>query len=148
MAIKLHGSSQNDEIQTPQELFDRLNRAFGFDTDAFASDSNHLLPMYWTQETDALAQDWSGRRVFANPPYSRGLINLAVDKMIAERNQAEIIVTLIKVDTSTQWWQRLAAHAHIDYLPKRVKYYHPNPPAGWAGASFPSAICILKKDWL
>lgn len=148
MSDKLHGASGNDEIQTPPELFDKLNTAFRFDTDAFASHLNHLLPVYWTEQDNALIQDWSGRRVFCNPPYSRGLVEQAVDKMIAERNRAGIIVVLIKVDTSTRWWQKLAAHSYVDFLPKRVKYVHPNPPPGWAGASFASAICVLKKDWL
>ncbi len=162
MSEMLHGSSGFDEIQTPRELLDRLYRAFRFDYDAFASHDNaYGLCQYYStmdgtfhrslgkvSDSDGLASSWEGMRTFMNPPYSRGLVEKCVDKAIAERNNAAIIVALIKVDTSTRWWQKLAAVSHIDYLPKRVKYVHPNPPPGWAGASFPSAIVILKKDWL
>lgn len=154
----LPGSSGNDDIRTPQFLFDRLHAAFQFDYDAFASHANHLLPTYSTltgtcsygdcdlTDQDGLTLDWAGRRVFANPPYSA--LMPCVEKFVEERNNADIIVVLTKVDTSTRWWQLLAQYAHIDYLPKRIKYEHPNPPQGWSGASFPSAIAIMKKDWL
>lgn len=153
----LAGSSGNDEIATPRALFERLHHAFQFDYDAFASHENHLLPTYSTLDgtfvegrhlidKDGLALSWAGRRVFLNPPYSNLLA--VVEKCVAERNEAEIIVALVKVDTSTRWWQLLERHAHIDYLPKRVRYEHPNPPSGWGGATFASAVAVMRKDWL
>lgn len=157
MSDMLAGSSGNDEISTPRWLFNRLNESFAFDYDAFASHENHLLPTYSTIggtyvegehliDKDGLVLSWSGRRVWLNPPYS--ILLPVITKCVLERNEAAIIVALVKVDTSTRWWQLLERHAHIDFLPKRVKFHHPNPPKGWSGASFPSAIAIMKKDWL
>ena len=157
MSDMLAGSSGNDEIQTPRDLFNKLDATYQFDYDAFASDLNALCELYSTlsgtgfiyklvDQRDGLAYPWRNHRVFLNPPYSK--LMAVAEKMVSERNNAEIIVALIKVDTSTRWWQTLAPYAHIDYLPRRVKYVHPDPPKGWAGASFPSAIVLMKKDWM
>ena len=156
MSEILAGSSGNDEIQTPRALFDALNLAYQFDYDAFSSHENALCHWHSTVDgtfgqslfctEDGFAYSWERSRVFLNPPYSK--LQAVADKMVSERNKAEIIVALLKVDTSTKWWQTLAPFAHIDFLPRRVKYVHPDPPKGWAGASFPSAIVLMKKDWV
>lgn len=74
---------------------------------------------------DGLAADWTDRRVFCNPPYATGLIEKCIDKMIAERNRAALIVVLVNAATETGWFQRLNAAAHVEFLPKRVHYIHP-----------------------
>lgn len=167
MSDMLQGSSGNDDIRTPPDFYRELDKAFVFNYDAFSSIENALCPEFSTiegtyyryyadgnlapakiSEATGLEYDWTGKRVFMNPPYSRGLLKLCVEKAISERNKADIIVALIKVDTSTRWWQELALHAHIQYLPKRVRYVHPDPPPGWAGASFASALAIFHKDWM
>ena len=63
-----------DSWQTPPEIFAALNRDFRFVADVAASAHNHLLPVYFTEKDDALAQDWAGHLpigfVWCNPPYS------------------------------------------------------------------------------
>jgi phage N-6-adenine-methyltransferase len=161
---RLQGSSQNDEIQTPRYLFDRLNRAFEFNYDGFASGFNHLLPMYSSKEgtylfdersgmpeeqlseLDGFTFSWADLHVFANPPYS--LLMESVAKFEAEVERAAWIAMLVKVDTSTKWYQRLEECAIVQPLKRRVKFTHPNPPAGWSGASFASAIAFPRRDWV
>ena len=41
--------------ETPQTLFDELDREFHFDLDAAASDDNHKCDTYFTKK-----QDWGG----------------------------------------------------------------------------------------
>lgn len=53
-------SSNSDEWATPQDLFDELNKEFGFTLDACATEENHKLPFYFTKENDGLSQDWGG----------------------------------------------------------------------------------------
>lgn len=161
MSGMLPGSSRNEEIGTPRGLYDRLHTAFAFTYDPFASHENALCDTYSTvygtfskqnlwrrdrlalTDEDGLQYNWRGQRVFMNPPYSRGMVGQCVEKAIAERNNAAIIVMLIKVDTSTKWFQRLQEHAFIEYLPKRLRY------EGQAqGATFASCIAIMRKDWV
>ena len=160
--VKLQGTSANDEIQTPSYLFDRLNRAFRFDHDAFAALDNHLLPhfstiagtadtdadgaVYAVSDLDGFRYPWSDLHVFANPPYS--LLMQAVAKFEEEVERAAWIAMLVKVDTSTRWYQRLEECAIVQPLKRRVKFTHPNPPPGWSGATFASAIAFPKRDWV
>lgn len=66
-------SSKTDQWATPPDFFAELDREFHFDLDPCADESNHKTPEYFTKEQDGLLQDWSGRRVFCNPPYGRAI---------------------------------------------------------------------------
>lgn len=50
--------------ETPQALFNELDREFHFTLDAAASDKNHKCPKYYTEADDGLLQDWAGETVF------------------------------------------------------------------------------------
>lgn len=132
------------EWRTPPHLFAALDRRFKFNYDAFASHENALCDAYSTVEgtfyqpyrpgnafspLDGLNHSWAEVRVFMNPPYSRYLIEQCVRKAFDERNRAEIIVALLPAATETHWFQRyILPHCHIDWLPKRVRFIHPDEP--------------------
>ena len=148
---ELTGHSGNDEIGTPQWLYDDLTRRFKFDYDAAASHINAKAVAYSTIEgsfryggllstVDGLGLEWADRRVFVNPPYGHPRFRLFIEKAIAERNSAEIIVMLAKYDSSTENGRLLREHFHLEYLP-RIKY------AGMDNAAtFASVIAIAKPD--
>lgn len=166
MSRRLEGSSGNDEIQTPDYLYQNLDNSFTFTLDAFASHENAKTDTYCTKDgiwqrctvvecaypahiidpTDGFTTSWAGDVVFANPPYS--MLMKAAAKFESEVDNARWIAMLVKWDHSTKWAQRLMECAIIVSLPKRVKYVHPDPPPGWGGASFPSALAFPRKDWL
>lgn len=60
MKTKVLFSSQSDEWETPQDLFDQLDSEFGFNLDVCANDENHKCPVYITKDHDALTMDWGG----------------------------------------------------------------------------------------
>lgn len=64
-------SSNSDEWTTPIDFFKELDNEFHFTLDPCATHENHLCDTYFTIEEDGLKQDWSGHRVFMNPPYSK-----------------------------------------------------------------------------
>lgn len=148
---ELVGHSKNDEIGTPQWLFDWLDRRFNFDYDAAASHENAKCWRYSTAEAtwtadghrmkgDGLTYSWEALRVFVNPPYSRPLMGQFIEKAIEERNDAEIVVMLVKYDASTANARLIRDHFHIEYLP-RVKYEGMEQ-----GATFPSVVAIVRPD--
>lgn len=63
-------SSKSDEYSTPQEVFDKLDEEFHFDLDPCSTHENCKCERHFTKEENGLIQDWSGCRVFCNPPYS------------------------------------------------------------------------------
>ena len=69
-------SSKSNEWCTPQSFFDTLNEEFHFVLDAAATKSNAKCSIYYTQETNGLANSWDfGGAVFCNPPYGREIRN-------------------------------------------------------------------------
>ncbi len=114
-----------DDRQTVPEIFETFDRRFRFTVDAAASSRNAQLPRYWTVETDGLAQDWRGERVWCNPPYST--IRPWVEK--AARREAELAVLLLPANRTEQaWWQdvvepmRLGGTCRVEFLRGRMRF--------------------------
>lgn len=86
---------------TPRTFFAALHAAVRFTVDAAATHDSALLPRYWTPETDALAQDWNGERVWCNPPYS----DVGPWAAKAQAQQRGVVVMLVPANrTDQQWW--------------------------------------------
>lgn len=130
-------SSERIDWATPQDLFDDLDLEFGFTLDPCADASNHKCPRYFTKEQNGLAQDWTGERVFCNPPYGRE-IGLWVKKCAEHSGLA---VMLIPARTDTRWFHEYIYHkpnVEIRFLRGRVKF------EGAANAApFPSMVVIF-----
>lgn len=153
--------SGTGEWRTPSPLYAHHDRRFLFDYDPCATHENRLVKwrlfgasIYSTldgtfefsfanapdgttpgyrqiSDLDGLRYDWTGRRVFMNPVYSRGEIARWVEKARDEMHRAALIVALLPADASTLWWQRFVGpYADITYLPKRVRFVHPPEPCG------------------
>lgn len=149
--------TNNDEWRTPPWLFAKLNETFQFDHDLFAAPGNALLESYSTSEgTYVYGQrvyshtgfelPLDGRRVFANPPYSRGLLARAVEHLYNERQRAAVSVALLPASTDTKWFHRYVKDQWIEFLP-RIKFI--NPETGEEGKSPPrgSMIVVFRKDY-
>ena len=132
----------SDEWQTPQWLFDELNKEFRFTCDACATRENTKCDAYMP---DAL-NDASWRdegNVFMNPPYSnpKPFVEAAWRNRIGRK-----VVLLLKCDPSTKWWGVFwdyttnwpKMNTQIRYIPKRLKFND-----GKCAAPFPSVIVIM-----
>jgi hypothetical protein len=87
---------------------------------------------------NGLEIEW-GERSFVNPPYSKPL--LWVNKAIEENKKGKVIVMLLRMDTSTEWFKRLQeADAKFLWINKRLKFNTGKP------ANFPSMLVILNKE--
>lgn len=65
-------SSDRDDWETPQELFDRCDAIWHFDLDAASSDANAKCERHFTKEDDALKQDWGGVHLMAESSLRSG----------------------------------------------------------------------------
>jgi phage N-6-adenine-methyltransferase len=104
--VRRGGDPVTDDRALPAAVFEELIQSrFRLTIDAAASAENAKLPRYWTAADDALTQDWSGERIYCNPPYSD--IATWIRKAWQEVN-AEIIVMLLPANrTEQQWWHEL-----------------------------------------
>ena len=132
-------TSNSSEWETPQELFDQLNAEFHFTLDPCSTDSNAKCPKHYTREQDGLKQDWTGERVFCNPPYGREQIKW-VRKCYRQFVGGGFAVMLIPARTDTKIFHDYILHkSEIRFLKGRLHF----SGAEW-NAPFPSMIVIYR----
>ena len=132
-------TSERDDWSTPQELFDKLNEEFHFDLDPCATSANHKCAKYYTREDDGLSQNWSGYRVFCNPPYGRGIGDW-VRKSYEEAEAGALVVMLIPARTDTRWFHEyIYGKAEVRFIKGRLKFGE-----GKKDAPFPSMIVVYQ----
>jgi phage N-6-adenine-methyltransferase len=130
-------SSKRYEWETPQDLFDGLDREFGFTTDVCATDENAKCKRFFTIGDDGLKQKWSGV-CWMNPPYGRGIIKW-MKKAYESSKQGVTVVCLVPARTDTKWWHEFSMKGEIRFIRGRIKFGDRKKDA-----PFPSAIVIFQ----
>ena len=64
-------SSNKEDWEKPQDLFNKLDQEFNFTIDVASSEENHKCNRYYTDKENGLIQDWSNETVWCNPPYRK-----------------------------------------------------------------------------
>jgi phage N-6-adenine-methyltransferase len=153
-------SSASDTWETPQALFDELDREFHFTLDVAATDANRKCCAYFGPDhkiphlRDGLAvrwaieTEWSRERCWMNPPYSRGLQGKFIAKAAEERVRGILTVALLPARTDTKAFHRYLYDSNewrvrpgieIRLLPGRLKF------GGAANsAPFPSMVVVFR----
>jgi phage N-6-adenine-methyltransferase len=133
---------KNDELQTPDWLYNQLNERFKFTIDVACTEENCKVferhfdnlcrkwitrPAYFGSEMglepcDALVESWKGQRVFCNPPYSekKKWIKKAIHEV--ENNGCPVCVMILPF---TMEAVLEIGHYHYDLLKKRVSFIYP-----------------------
>lgn len=132
-------SSQTDEWETPQILFQALDREFDFDLDVCATHENAKCRLYYTKDQDGLRMPWNGT-VWCNPPYGRKIGNW-VKKALFASAAGSTVVMLLPARTDTKWFHYYIyrkKHVEIRFLEGRLRF-------GGAknAAPFPSMVVIF-----
>lgn len=131
-------TSKTPEWETPQALFDELNREFGFTLDPCSNDDNAKCARYYTKADNGLLKSWLGHTVFMNPPYGREITHWMEKAYLESKNAT--VVCLVPARTDTKWWHEYAIHGDIRFLRGRLKFGN-----GKNSAPFPSAIVIFRE---
>ena len=120
------------EWYTPPAVIKAVRDVLGqIDLDpASTAEANQIVgaKKFFTRDDDGLKQDWLGK-IFCNPPYSRGLIDKFVVKLLREfaggRTTEAIVLT--NAATDTDWAHKLMALAdQIIFTKKRLKFLKPD----------------------
>lgn len=125
---------------TPQDLFDRLDREFGFEVDVCAEKWNAKCARYYSPKDDGLAQQWRGV-CWMNPPYGRE-ISKWVRKAYLAAEAGATVVCLLPARTDTGWWHEYCMRAEVRFIRGRVKFLRPEGPK--YNAPFPCAVVVFK----
>lgn len=134
-------SSKSDEWETPESLFEELDREFHFTLDPCASHSNHKCEKFFSKQDDGLTKSWQSEVVFCNPPYGRQ-IGKWVEKAKSESLKDADVVMLIPSRTDTRWFHDHVLHDadEIRFIKGRIKFGGSNKDA-----PFPSMIVVYRK---
>ena len=132
--------SGKTDWETPDWLFERLNREFSFTCDVCATVENTKVVNFISPDVDALMMDWSGM-CWMNPPYGR---EISVWMHHARQHAMSgycTVVCLVPARTDTQWWWNTARHGEVRFLKGRLKF-----KGAENSAPFPSAIVVFRKS--
>ncbi len=139
--LKVHFSSKSDNWETPQDLFDALDKEYDFQWDACADSNNTKTPgCYYDEKDNALIQDWhrTAEVFWMNPPYS--MLKEFLKKAYEESQLGCTVVCLIPSRTDTVAWHTYVMKAYKILLVKgRIKF-----GGSKNSAPFPSAIIVFK----
>ncbi|WP_299111987.1 DNA N-6-adenine-methyltransferase [uncultured Winogradskyella sp.] len=134
-------SSKYMAWETPQWLFDKLDKEFGFTLDPCCLPKTAKCKKYFTPKEDGLIQDWSGETVFVNPPYGRSIV-LWARKAHMEAKKGTTIVMLLPVRSDTRWFHDwIYGHAEIRLLKGRLAFIRDGCRKG--SAPFPSMVVVF-----
>ena len=134
----------SDNWASPQSLWKNLNREFSFTIDAAASVENTLVvERFWTEEDDALQQDWTKEsNVYCNPPYSE------IPSFLVHAHKPEVAAFLVPSRFQALWWMKLVLmnpHLHeIRHLLRNPRFRAPEgAELVQPGNRSPTACCVL-----
>lgn len=129
-------SSESEMWETPQDLFDRLDKEFHFTVDVCALDSNTKCASFYSPDQDGLKQKWEGV-CWMNPPYGRNIGEWMKKALESEAT----VVCLVPARTDTKWWHDYAMKAsEIRFVKGRLKFGDSKN-----SAPFPSAIIVFRQ---
>ena len=135
-------TSNTDEWETPQWLFDQLNDEFHFTLDPCSTDENAKCEKHYTRKDDGLAKDWSGETVWCNPPYGKQL-PLWVEKCAKHAAGGGTAVMLIPARTDTMAFHKwIYGKAEVRFLQGRLRFGDAKN-----NAPFPSMIVIFREGY-
>ena len=130
-------SSKKDDWETPQKLFDELNKEFNFTVDVASSDNNYKVNKHYTIKENGLIQNWNNERVWCNLPYGR-----TIEKWVEKAwNSSALVVMLLPVRTDTKWFHKYIYKkdiVEIRFIKGRLKFGDSKN-----SAPFPSMIVIF-----
>jgi len=144
---KIH---EKDEARTPPELFKILDDQYHFGIDMACTTANCLCKKGWSWDVglDALdGSDWhTDMTSYCNPPYSPGNIEPFCKKAYGESLKGAVVVMLLPMDSSTQWFHKYCSKAYkwIIFAP-RVKFLHPSGIPFEGSPKFGSFACVFDE---
>jgi len=132
--------SNSNEWATPKDFFKKLDDEFNFTLDPCCTHENAKCEKHYTMEDNGLIQDWSGERVFVNPPYGREIKDWVEKAYNESRKPNTLVVMLIPARTDTKYFHKYIYHKATDirFIEGRL---HFNESKG--SAPFPSMVVVF-----
>jgi hypothetical protein len=117
------GSKQVNDVRTPTDLYESLNKEFG----PFGRDPCPLGGLENPNVPDGLEISWDSK-TFCNPPYNN--VQKWVEKALLEANKGKLVVMLIPARIQCKyWWEKIFPNAAEIRLCSKITFPGYNLPA-------------------
>lgn len=121
----------NDNFQTPQYIFDQLNKIFNFTHDIACCTFNKLCEKGFCYDLgqDALKASWGGvERAYCNPPFSQKSewIKKAHDEVLSGNCPLCVMVLPILGMSTNAWHDYVEGKFHYEVLRQRISFIDPD----------------------
>lgn len=155
------GIDEKNSWGTDPLIFAAMNQEFNFVLDAAASESNRLVPNFFTAKDDAIIIDWHrditmhyacgdltppNYNVWVNPPYGRGMIQQFMQKAIKEKAKGVTTVMLVPATLDAQWLPINDISEIRFVVSGRLSFIHPTTGKKIAGNTKGSMFVIFKPE--
>ncbi len=139
------GSDTKQNYGTPDYLAWTLITACRLNWDACADKDNHKLSGYWTIEGDALAKDWTGKRMFINPQFNKAK-QISAKAHYEWKKNGVTSVLLLPVNTTAKYYWDALADAQIFPIIGRVAFIDPDTKQVGRQFPYPMQVCIFSDE--
>lgn len=142
MISKTLYSSNTDEWETPQTVFNELDAVYHFDLDVCATEQNAKCKRFFDKAQDGLKKSWGGAAAWCNPPYSR--VADWVRKAAEEQKNGTTTVMLVPSRTDTKWFHAYCYEkpdVEIKFIKGRLKFGNSK-----INAPFPSMVLVFRGE--
>lgn len=134
----------NNEWETPDDLFDTLDKEFGFTFDLCANFDNTKCKTF-SSDLESIyggLPEESSDSYWMNPPYSRGNIDSCME-IAFQLGKTNTVVCLVRFDPSAKWFQRWVdgKAGVVRMLDRRVKFK--GAPSAY---NFPCCVVVYEGD--
>jgi hypothetical protein len=124
--------ARKNEWYTPGDLIERARIAMGtIDVDPASCEFAQRVVKsaeWFDQKRNGLAHPWRGN-VWLNPPYSGGLIESFIKKLVVERRNFAQAIVLVHSRTDAEWFHELCSIADaLAFTKGRVGFYNKEIP--------------------
>lgn len=139
----------NDCFETPDEIYDQLDRIFNFTLDAACTLSNCKCEkgFYFDNGFDGLKESWGGERVFCNPPFSKKADWIRKAHKAVQSEGCPIVAMLLPSNCmdSEAFQNYIYPNYNFEILRGRVSFIDPETKKPKAGNNSGTVIVYFRK---
>jgi len=141
---KVSKSLESTVWGTPPEIFNPINKEFGFTLDVCAIAENAKAVRFFTPIDNGLKQPWDNEVCWCNPPYGKEVKDWC-KKALVQSKKGTTTVLLIPCKTNTNWWHdTVIPFAEVRFLRGRVKFVYPDGQQSTQALPWPLAFVIYR----
>lgn len=138
----------NDNFETPDYIFNQLNKIFDFNLDVACTPYNAKCVNFISQDDNALLIKWGEySRCFCNPPFSKKAEFIKKADYEVQYCNVPIVVMILPLNSMDTkiWHEIIESRYHYEILKGRIAFIDPETQKPKKGNNSGTVIVYFKK---